>query len=79
MTNFLKNLQQKPEPAKKIIMWISVAFIMLAIFSFWLLTFPAQTQNPEDNKTAAKLKQELPSVWQTFKNQIGNLQNLWRK
>ncbi len=76
---FLKNLQQKPEAAKKMIMWIGIFFIMTAIFTFWFLTFPSSIQKTEDNEATANLKKELPSVWQTFKTQINNLQNLWRK
>ncbi len=79
MTEFLKNLQNKPEPFKKMIMWISIIFIMTAIFIFWILTFPSQIQKTEDNEAATNLKTELPSVWQTLKTQINNLQNLWRK
>lgn len=76
---FIQNLQNKPEPTKKIIMWIGIIFIMTAIFAFWFLTFPSQIQKAEDDETAANLKKELPSVWQTFKIQINNLQNLWQK
>jgi len=79
MTEFLKNLQNKPETVKKSIMWIGILFIMTAIFTFWLLTFPSQIQKTEDNEAAANLKKELPSVWQTLKTQINNLQNLWQK
>ena len=79
MKNFIQNLQNKPEPAKKMIMWTSIIFIMIAIFTFWLLTFPSQIQKTEDNEATANLKKELPSVWQTLKTQISNLQNLWRK
>ena len=79
MSEFLKNLQNKPEPSKKVIMWLSIVFIMIAIFTFWLLTFPSQIQKTGDDEAAANLKKELPSVWQTLKTQINNLQNLWQK
>ncbi|MEK9171046.1 MAG: hypothetical protein AAB789_01890 [Patescibacteria group bacterium] len=79
MTEFLKNLQNKPDPIKKIIMWGGVFFIMTAIFILWLLTFPSQIQKTEDNEATANLKKELPSAWQTLKTQINNLQNLWQK
>jgi len=77
MTKFLKNLQNKPETVKKSIMWIGILFIMIAIFTFWLLTFPSQIQKTKDDEVATNLKKELPSVWQTFKSQIDNLQELW--
>jgi len=77
MSEFLKNLQNKPEPSKKVIMWLSIVFIMIAIFTFWLLTFPSQIQKTKDNEATANLKKELPSVWQTLKTQINNLQELW--
>lgn len=79
MNNFFKNLQSKSEPTKKTIMWISILFIMIAIFTFWLLTFPSQIQKTGDNEVTTNLKKELPGVWQTLKTQINNLQNLWRK
>ncbi|MDO8743432.1 MAG: hypothetical protein Q7J30_02700 [Candidatus Azambacteria bacterium] len=76
---FLKNLQNKPEPVKKTIMLFGIFFIMLAIFGFWLLTFPSQIQKTGDNAATAKLKTELPGIWQTLKSQVNSLQNLWRK
>jgi len=71
MTEFLKNLQNKPEPIKKTIMWTGVFFIMLAIFVFWLFTFPSQIPKTEDKG--------LPDIWQTLKSQVNILQNLWQK
>ncbi len=79
MRKFIQNLQNKPEPTKKMIMWIGILFIMIAIFTFWLLTFPSQIQKTGDDEATANLKKELPSVWQTFKTQINNLQSLWQK
>ena len=79
MTDFLKNLQNKSEPAKKIIMWVGILFIMAVIFIFWILTFPSKIPKTQDNEAAANLKKELPNVWQTFKTQINNLQNLWQR
>jgi hypothetical protein len=79
MYKLIENLQNKPEPFKKMIMWIVILFIMIAIFTFWLLTFPSQIQKTGDDEATANLKKELPSVWQTFKTQINNLQNLWQK
>ena len=58
-------------------MWIGILFIMIAIFTFWILTFPSQIQKTKDDEVATNLKKELPSVWQTFKSQIDNLQELW--
>lgn len=79
MTKFLKNLQNKPEPSKKVIMWAGILFIMTAIFTFWLLTFPWHIPKTENNEAASNLKKELPNVWQTLKSQINTLQNLWQK
>jgi len=73
----IKNLQNKPEGFKRVVMWISIIFIMIAIFTFWILTFPSQIQKTKDDEVATNLKKELPSVWQTFKSQIDNLQELW--
>ncbi|MDP2945923.1 MAG: hypothetical protein Q8N61_00510 [bacterium] len=77
MTEFLKNLQNKPETVKKSIMWVGILFIMTAIFTFWLLTFPSQIQKTEDNEATTNLKKELPNVWQALKTQIDNLKELW--
>ena len=73
----IKNLQNKPEGFKRVVMWIGIIFIMIAIFTFWILTFPSQIQKTKDDEVATNLKKELPSVWQTFKSQIDNLQELW--
>ena len=58
-------------------MWTGICFIMFAIFVFWFLTFPSQTQKIGDNEATADLKKELPGVWQTIKDQVNNLQELW--
>jgi len=79
MRKFIQNLQNKPEPTKKMIMWIGIIFIMTAIFILWLLNFPSQIPKTENNKAAANLKKELPGVWQTFQTQINNLQSIWQK
>ncbi|MDP3004474.1 MAG: hypothetical protein Q8N43_03160 [Candidatus Azambacteria bacterium] len=79
MKKIIQNLQNKPETVKKSIMWIGILFIMTAIFTFWLLTFPSQIPKTKDNEATANLKKELPSVWQTLKSQINTLQNLWQK
>ncbi len=76
---FLKSLQNKPEPVKRAIMWVGVFLIMAAIFIFWVFTFPSQVSKTEDNEATAKLKTELPSVWQELKTQVGAIQNLWQK
>lgn len=76
---FINKLQQKPETTKKAIMLFGIFFIMLAIFFFWLFTFPSQIPKTEDNEATANLKKELPNVWQTLKSQVNSLQNLWQK
>lgn len=60
-------------------MLFSIFFIMVAIFGFWLLTFPFQIPQTEDSEVATNLKKELPGVWQTLKSQVNSLQNLWQK
>ncbi len=77
--HLIKNLQNKPENFKRVVMWIGVASTMTAIFAFWLLTFPSQIPpKSEENEAAANLKKELPGIWQTFKNQLDNLQDVWQ-
>lgn len=76
---FIKNLQNKPEPVKKTIMWTAVFVIMIIIFSFWLVTFSSQVQNSGKDETATVLKKELPSAWQALKLQINSIKDLWLK
>ena len=82
MVNFLKNLQNKSESVKHLIMWSGIFLIMSVIFTFWLVTFPSQVPTLENNESADNLKKELPSIWQAFKeqfNSLNNLKNLWLK
>jgi len=79
MMEFFKNLQNKPEPVKKTIMWTGVSFVMFAVFLFWLFTFPFQTSQPIGDEGLANLTKEMPGVWQTFKGQLDSVQNLWPK
>ncbi|MDO8443438.1 MAG: hypothetical protein Q7S78_00360 [Candidatus Azambacteria bacterium] len=76
---FIKNLQNKPEPVKKTIMWTGISLMMFVIFLFWLFTFPFQTSQPIEDARLANLTKEVPSAWQTFKNQFDSIQNLWQK
>jgi uncharacterized membrane protein YvbJ len=76
---FLKNLQNKPEPVKKTIMWAGIFVVMLVIFIFWLFTFPFQISQPAKDEELANLTKEMPGIWQTFKSQFNSIQNLWQK
>ena len=76
---FLKNLQNKPEPIKKTIMWLGVAVIMIVIFGVWILTFSGRTTPVAENPELSNLKKEMPGVWQALKTQVNSLQNLWPK
>jgi hypothetical protein len=76
---FIQNLQNKPEPVKKTIMWCGVSCIMLVVFAFWLFTFPFQTSQPIKDEGLANLTKEMPGAWQTFKSQLNSIQNLWQK
>ncbi|KKS43840.1 hypothetical protein A2127_00380 [Candidatus Jorgensenbacteria bacterium GWC1_48_12] len=77
--NFIQNLQNKPEPVKKLTMWLGVFLVMVAIFVFWLLTFPSQIPNAQENEATQNLKQELPTAWQSLKEQFNDLKDLWQK
>ncbi len=79
MANFIKKLQNKPESVKKTIMWTGVSFLMFIVFLFWLFTFPFQTSPIETDEELVNLTKEMPGVWQTFKEQIDSMQNLWQK
>ena len=78
--NFLKNIQNKPEPVKKVVMWFGVFFVMAMIFVFWLMTFPSQIPSAEENNEVVNnLQKELPGVWQSLEGQISELKHLWQK
>lgn len=77
MINFLKNVQNKPEPVKKFVMWLGVFLVMTVIFMFWIFTFPSQTSVAKNDEAANNLKKELPGAWQSLKGQINNLKKLW--
>lgn len=79
MLSFIKNLQGKPESTKKVVMWSGVIVIMIAIFGVWIFTFSNGTVSTAEDPALTNLKKEMPGVWQTFKTQIGALQNLWQK
>ncbi|OGD25530.1 hypothetical protein A2819_02050 [Candidatus Azambacteria bacterium RIFCSPHIGHO2_01_FULL_40_24] len=79
MYRLIKNLQNKSDGFKRIIMWFGVLVIMTTIFMFWLLTFPSRVPVSENNETAADLSKQLPGVWQSLKEQINNLKDLWQK
>lgn len=77
-TQFIKKLQQKSEATKKIVMWFGIFFVMAAIFTFWLITFPSQTQNVAEDDAAANLKKELPAAFNSLKSQVNELFNLFK-
>ena len=78
-TQFIKKLQQKPEAAKKAMMWFGVFSVMAVIFMFWLLTFPSSIPAAENNEATVNLSKELPNVWQSLSGQYNDLKNLWQK
>jgi len=82
MLTIIENLQNKSEPAKHLIMWSGVVFIMAIIFTFWLVTFPSQIPPSGNDEAANKIKTELPGIWEGLKGQFNNLKNvgnLWQK
>lgn len=82
MRKLIENLQNKSESAKHLIMWFGVFLIMAVIFTFWLVTFPSQIPQAENDKAGDKIRKELPGIWQELKNQFNNfksLENLWQR
>lgn len=77
MINILKNLQNKPEPVKRLIMWFGVFFVMTVIFIFWLMTFPSQIPAVASDQATLNIKKELPGVLETLKGQYNGLRNMW--
>lgn len=78
MINIIKNLQNKPEPVKRVIMWFGVFFVMTAIFTFWLLTFPSQIPNDAESVAASNFKKELPTTFNSLKSHVNELFNLFK-
>jgi hypothetical protein len=79
MNDFIKNLQSKPNHTKNAIMWFSIIIIMSAIFTFWIMTFSSQLPASETNESTEKFQKDLPSVWESLKNQVNEIKNLWQK
>ena len=77
MINILKNIQNKPESVKRMIMWLGVFFIMAVIFIFWLATFPSQIPVTASDPAAENIKKELPGILKTMKDQYNNLKDMW--
>lgn len=75
----IKNLQNKSEGFRKAVMWFGVFSVMAVIFTFWILTFPSSISAPESSEADIGLNNKLPDVWQSLKEQINNLKNLWQR
>lgn len=73
----IKNLQNKSEPVKRLIMWFGIVLIMAVIFIFWLSNFSSPTLTPDGGENLNLDK--LPGVWQSFKDQLNGLNILWPK
>jgi len=78
IAKFIHNLQQKPEPTKKVILWVATVVIMAFIFSGWLVSFSSEMQ---DVSLAGKPKQEkqgaLANLWNDIKNDTASLKNVF--
>lgn len=79
---FIKKLQEKPEPVKHVIMWTATLFIMVSIFAFWVWNFSRElgqnAASPEEAPSSQAAGQSLPSVWGTFKTQADNFFDLFK-
>lgn len=79
---FIKKLQEKPEPVKHMIMWTVTLFIMIFIFAFWVWNF-SRTINQSAGASERELSSKasnmaLPSAWSAFKGQANSLFDLLR-
>lgn len=75
MADFIKNFQNKPEPVKKLVMWLGVFLAMAAIFIFWFSNFPWGVSAPVSGEVVGNF--QLPDFWNSLGGQLSNLKNLW--
>ena len=77
---FVKKLQEKPEPVKHIIMWAAVSIVMILVFGLWLWNFSKIINQPNElsevSPPAQSQTSSLPSTWSTFKSQFKNILDL---
>lgn len=77
IAKFIQNLQNKPEPTKKLILWLSTGVIMLIIGSGWVVSFqagstvsmgPAQSQQQQNNN--------FGNIFKSFKKDMASLKEI---
>ncbi len=66
--NFIEKLQNKPKKTRIMILWLASGLIMTIIIVFWIFSFSLNT-NKQNAKDAIN-KTELPSLFETIKNDI---------
>ena len=84
---FIENLQSKPEPVRRKIIWLAVFLSTAVIIGiwFWSLNSSFETINKNDkdengliipkdlSQSFSQFKQDVPTLWQSLKRGLENL------
>lgn len=73
IAKFIQNLQNKPEPTKKLILWLSTGAIMLIIGSGWIVSFQGNQPNPSQAQAS---KNNFANIFQSFKKDMASLKEI---
>jgi cell division protein FtsB len=65
---FIENLQNKPEPKRKLIAIVSVVIIALIIFTAWTFTFSLSTVQKNNTQEIESSAQKQPSPFEAIKS-----------
>lgn len=73
LAKFIQNLQKKPEPTKKFILWASTAVIMLVIGSGWLVSSQVGGTVSMNSSQPKQQENKLGNIFKSFKNDMASL------
>ncbi|MDP3935095.1 MAG: hypothetical protein Q8Q46_02695 [Candidatus Giovannonibacteria bacterium] len=68
--DFIENIQQKPEPVRKLIAAALVIFFALAIIGIWITTFSLA---PSEPAVAASEPSPFSLLWNFTKDSVGQI------
>jgi hypothetical protein len=66
MIEFLKKIQEKSEPTRKVIFWFIMVFLAALFFGLWILSF--QHKLISINRDRLGQEMNLPAIEEGFKN-----------
>lgn len=90
ISDFFKNLQQKPEAVRRRWLWVFVISIMIVVFIFWLVSFakniqanlspsPSPSPTPQEVVEAGKASSNFLSIFiGGFKNTVSSVMSFLR-